>query len=242
MTAVEKDARHASQTVTVEASLGWTSPTDVEVIDLGRRGWADVKKDHHWGAWKAVGEALLIGRKVALREAHTNQPRGHAYKAAFSRWLADNGFSDVDKGDRARLFLCMDKISDIEQWRSTIGSARRAKLNHPSTVWRHFMHASKPSESRKAKRPAAPEMWEKKVRAAEERAKAAEEKARRAAGGSTIDFDKHAISDIAETIARGLVKPQRIRELIRALDAAARQLEKPRRADSVASPNSSSVP
>jgi len=37
-----------------------------------------------------VGEALLIGRDIAMYEAGTNQPAGEGYSSAFSTWLVAN--------------------------------------------------------------------------------------------------------------------------------------------------------
>ena len=51
-----------------------------------------LKKDKSWTDWLAVGEALLIGRDIAMYEAGTNrQPAGKGYSSAFSTWLVANG-------------------------------------------------------------------------------------------------------------------------------------------------------
>jgi hypothetical protein len=74
------------------------------VVRQGRAAWARLKKDKSWTDWLAVGEALLIGRDIAMYEAGTNQPAGKGYSTAFSAWLVENKMDDMDPSDRAKLF------------------------------------------------------------------------------------------------------------------------------------------
>jgi hypothetical protein len=73
-----------------------------------------------------------------MRLAYTNEPRGRAYNEAFSKWLAENGFADVDKGTRSRLAEIMVNRPAIEAWRATLASNGRQRINHPSSVWRKW--------------------------------------------------------------------------------------------------------
>jgi hypothetical protein len=86
----------------------------------------------------AVGEALDIGRTECMRLAYTNEPRGRAYNEAFSKWLTENGFADIDKGTRSRLAEIMANRPAIEAWRATLASNERQRTNHPNSIWRKW--------------------------------------------------------------------------------------------------------
>jgi hypothetical protein len=121
------------------------------IVRQGRAAWARLKKDKSWQDWLAVGEALLVGRELAMREAGTNSPTGKGYAYAFSDWLAENKLDDMDPSDRAKLFKVMDELPGIEQWRSTLTRTERLKLNHPTTVWRNYQKATEIPEAKVAK-------------------------------------------------------------------------------------------
>jgi hypothetical protein len=86
----------------------------------------------------AVGEALDIGRTECMRLARSNEPRGRAYNEAFSKWLSENGFADIDKGTRSRLAMISASRPAIEAWRATLASNERQRINHPSSIWRNW--------------------------------------------------------------------------------------------------------
>jgi hypothetical protein len=129
-----------------DATMSWTSPThrqEREVIERAQAAWIEIKSGHSWESWKLVGKAMVIGRTKAMKLAATNKPTGKRYSRHFSAWLAEHAFADMDKGDRTRLFACMDRLNEIERWRASIEDpAKRTALNHPSTVLRHFKKAT----------------------------------------------------------------------------------------------------
>jgi hypothetical protein len=134
----------ASLAASMHDTKTWTSPShEGEVIEHGRLAWTRIKIDHNWHDWVRIGKALVIGRAEAMRQAHAGEPKGKRYSAQFSAWLNAVGFGDMDHGDRARLFRCIDRLADVERWRARISAAKRRAFNHPSTVWRHFERAAK---------------------------------------------------------------------------------------------------
>jgi hypothetical protein len=42
--------------------------------------------------WFVLGQALVIGRTEALKEARTNKPSGRRYNEAIGVWLRETGF------------------------------------------------------------------------------------------------------------------------------------------------------
>ena len=105
-----------------------------KAIERAQEAWASLKRGQSWEHWLSVGVALVIGRGEAMRAAHTNAPAGRGYNEAFSGWLSQYEFADIDKADRSHLFACMEHRSSIETWRATLTQTERLKLNHPKRV------------------------------------------------------------------------------------------------------------
>jgi hypothetical protein len=101
--------------------------------------------DQNFTWWLDVGDAILIGREEAMREAGTNQPEGGRYNRLFGEWLVREKL-DFDKGDRSRLLQVMDNRLAIEGWRMTLPLVERRNLNHPSTVLRKWKASTKIGE------------------------------------------------------------------------------------------------
>ena len=110
----------------------------IHAVEVGRQAWKRIKEDSTYNDWMAVGEALDIGRTECVRLVHANRPQGRAYNEAFSQWLADNGFDDIDKGTRSRLDEIMKNRPAIEAWRATLASNERQKTNHPNSIYRKW--------------------------------------------------------------------------------------------------------
>jgi hypothetical protein len=90
-----------------------------------------------------VGEALLVGREFAMRDANTNRPLGRGYSRSFNQWLIDAKLNDMDQADRSKLLAMMEDRLEIEQWRATLGKTERMRLNHPTAVFRKWRQTTK---------------------------------------------------------------------------------------------------
>jgi hypothetical protein len=126
-------------------------------IRRGQEAWRRHKDDATWHDWLAIGQALSIGRQDAMADAGTNQPIGSRYNTAFGDWLVRHRFDDIDKGDRSRLFDVMDNLPAIEEWRATLPSTLRLRLNHPNSILRKWKAATvvKPPKEPKRRPPKA---------------------------------------------------------------------------------------
>ena len=121
-------------------------------IREGREAWRRVCTS--WNDWKKVGAAFVIGRTTAMRDAHTNVPKGRGYNAALRAWQKKHGFEGLDDtGDQTRLFRCMENLVAIERWLVQRSEIERSRLNHPSTIWRRWQASLKPSVSDDEKKP-----------------------------------------------------------------------------------------
>jgi hypothetical protein len=114
-------------------------------IREGQEAWRRVCTS--WSDWKKVGAAFVIGRTTAMRDAHTNVPKGRGYNAAFRAWQKKHGFEGLDDtGDQTRLFRCMEHLAEIEPWLAKPEN-KKLRLNHPSAIWRRWQASLKPPVS-----------------------------------------------------------------------------------------------
>jgi hypothetical protein len=123
-------------------------------IERGREALGRLARDPTWEDWLAVGVAIDIGRRRAMRVSGKDTPEGKGYNQTFSQWLKGEGFDRLDKGDRKRLMDCIDHQAEIEQWRRILTLSQRLRLNHPSAVWRRWQQSvqePKPWQSRPVK-------------------------------------------------------------------------------------------
>ena len=110
------------------------------VAQQGTLAWKRLKREKNWHDWLKVGDAMLVGREWAMRQAETNQPQGRGYNTAFGEWLARYKMDDMDKGTRSRLFEVIDNMTLIEEWRRTLTLTERLALNHPTDPARLRRH------------------------------------------------------------------------------------------------------
>lgn len=117
-----------------------------EIYKQAKRAWSALKKRSDWSHWTTIGEALLIGRTKAMKQAQTNKPEGSRYNAIFGQWLKDIGLQEIDKGTRSRLLACMDDLPSINAYLDALPLAERLTLNHPNSIhrrWRALDHGGK---------------------------------------------------------------------------------------------------
>lgn len=107
-----------------------------EIVRLGQEAMA--RQRRIFDDWLAIAEALQFGRAQAMRDVHTNEPRGACYEKAMADWLIANGFKEIDKGARSRLLKCLEHRVEIEKWRLRLTDAERFRYNHPNVVLRKW--------------------------------------------------------------------------------------------------------
>jgi len=117
-------------------ALPINSRTDNDVVARGREAWTRRKADirESWADWVAIGKALHAGRKLAMERTNTSEPVGKRYIQAYSSWLEENGFADIDKSDRAKLLRLIEELDQVEGWRASLTETQRQRWNHPSAV------------------------------------------------------------------------------------------------------------
>jgi hypothetical protein len=119
----------------------------------GREALRDIEADTEKGLtylkWMAICEALDEARKEAKEEvglADSNLPThrlGGGYYKAFGAILKREKLNSdiINNTTRSHAFSVIEHRDEIEAWRKELAKkdpARRASLNHPSSVWRAF--------------------------------------------------------------------------------------------------------
>jgi hypothetical protein len=209
----ERQAREAAASTSAEPDFTRGQQADRDThIKRGQEAWKRHKNDATWLDWLAIGQALSIGRQDAMAAASTNRPSGSAYNAAFGAWLERHGFHEIDKGDRSRLFDVMDNLPAIEQWRGTLASTLRLRLNHPNSVlrkWKAETVVKPPKEPKPTLRDSVANISEenavKDQRIAELEARVEEAEAARDSSEDE-DADLIDLTDDAEMIASALME------------------------------------
>jgi hypothetical protein len=86
-----------------------------------------------WESWMRTGEALTIIRNAALKITDMKIPLGRKYSGVFGTSLRRFRIK-IDPGVIARLFEVMRNRGAIEDWRASLSSAERGRINHPQKV------------------------------------------------------------------------------------------------------------
>jgi len=116
------------------SNLGCVVHPIAEAVNAGRAAWGRIRSHHVWEDWKLVIYALAEGRLLAMRQAHTNEPKGRRYNEEFGAWLKDTGFADIEPTTRKRALLCADNMGAIETFLASLDPDKRLTLNHPASV------------------------------------------------------------------------------------------------------------
>jgi hypothetical protein len=93
-----------------------------------------------WSRWTTViGPALVKARAEAMAIAFTNKPSGKGYNVAMSGLLQEYKLDDMEAVARNDMIAIMEHLNSVEAWHAK--QRNRERLNHPTTVWRHFKNS-----------------------------------------------------------------------------------------------------
>lgn len=127
-------------------------------IEAGRQAWQRLQAHQRaaWADWRAVGEAIKIGKDAALLAANAKTPHGKIYTRIFGNWMRDNGLDEIRQAHRYRLLQCIENIASVEAWRAGLPERQRNRMNHPDSVWFGWRRAVDGTPGRKYSRPDRP--------------------------------------------------------------------------------------
>jgi hypothetical protein len=142
---------HLRDPLQITTNITGLNQCNVEIVNRAKQAWQRLQHGQSWRDWLQIGAALEFLRNEALHEAHTNAPTGSRYADTFSRRMVQCALDEVHKSVRSRLFECLQHRAEIEAWRDALPLNQRLKLNHPTTVLRHWREATKPPEKKSNK-------------------------------------------------------------------------------------------
>jgi hypothetical protein len=121
-------------------------------MTAGRKAWQSIRDGRRklWSDWLVIGCAFQQARTEAMHLAAANQPVGRRYNTTMGRLLEQYTLHDIGKTARACLLRVMDKLEDIEGWRSR--QPHPDDWNHPTSVWQKFSRSSKAQDQKDKKR------------------------------------------------------------------------------------------
>jgi hypothetical protein len=106
----------------------------------GRRSKAE-----SFDGWKAIGAALAVGKRHALRVTGANAAWGCNYSREFNAWMKRHGFDAMAKSVRSVAIELHQNAKAIETWRATLPERQRRRLVYENRanafiakVWGHL--------------------------------------------------------------------------------------------------------
>jgi hypothetical protein len=88
--------------------------------------------------WRAIGLAVLAGRRICMREAGVERPHGIKYSRRFNEWLSKHHFDEITQTTRKCSCLIAENVVQVDGWLNQLPETRRRTLNHPQVIWREF--------------------------------------------------------------------------------------------------------
>ena len=171
--------------------------------------WAKMSTGQHLDDWLELGEVLLMGRRLAMRIAHTNQPTGKGYNIAFGGWQLAHGFHTIPKSAISDLLWILDNGEHraiLREQRATMTVSERARLNSPSAARQRVAKILKAREAKVSDMHAPANTLRGKLRAAQHTIADLEERLAAAEGrdGSLFDLQKDTGKVIGRVIAENV--------------------------------------
>jgi hypothetical protein len=119
---------------------------DSQLIDNAAISFARLKKGgQNLLDWYAVGAGLDVGVRLALNESGANDRDNKRYKNAFSKWMKGQEWAgDLDSATRTHALWLHENHDAVEELLATLDTAKRLKMNHPTTVRRAWDRAHNP--------------------------------------------------------------------------------------------------
>src|SRR5262249_27232184 len=115
-----------------------------KVIRAGRDAWDNIKRAETFEGWLAIGQAITIGRAVALRASGSTFPNGPSYSRALREWCDAHGFRGMDKQTRYAATELIANLDAITAWRVTLPEHRRRRLVQAASNLRHWRRSLVP--------------------------------------------------------------------------------------------------
>ena len=111
------------------------------VIRRGRDAWLAINainRAESFESWQAIGAALAIGKRLALRATGANDVHSRHYINWFSRWLVQNGFGRIKPKTRSWAIALHENAEAIIKWRDSLPEQQRRRLINPHSIMQRW--------------------------------------------------------------------------------------------------------
>jgi hypothetical protein len=126
----------------VEAREAQARVQERKVIRAGLDAWHAIGKAESFDGWKAIGAALYVGKRHALKVTGANAAWGQNYSREFGTWMKAHGFDAMAKSVRSVAIELHENAKAIETWRATLPERQRRRLVHPLSNVRRWRAAT----------------------------------------------------------------------------------------------------
>jgi hypothetical protein len=197
------------------------------ILDADTERWHRLGATAHLKDWLAFRPGLEIRRRLAMKMAHTNEPKGRSYNEAFGKLMRDDGLGEmlVNSSTSAQhilwLFEKPEREAILEDILKKMTEGQRVRLNTPLAARQRVEAAQKKANTEDAPKRVS-QVTSLKTQIAE---LTAENKKLKASNdeGSLFDLRNDTVDDIADIIIRS-VTPTRAKNLA---DAIKMKLKRP---------------
>jgi hypothetical protein len=134
--------RHDERTITVMDEIEHIekkelTPSEREVLDRDRERWKRIGSGAHLDEWLEFYPGLDIRRRLAMRLAHMNEPKGSAYNQYYGHMLRQMGVDTDDKRLMTTLTAVAwlgdnpERVTILREIREAMTPGQRSRLNSP---------------------------------------------------------------------------------------------------------------
>jgi hypothetical protein len=113
---------------------GGLTASELAVLADIRERWKRMGSGAHLDDWLALGPGLMILRRLAMRAAFVNRPKGRRYAEAFAALLKRDGLGGINKTSISCVLWLHDspeRLSILREIRDAMSVGERARLNSP---------------------------------------------------------------------------------------------------------------
>jgi hypothetical protein len=187
------------------------SSHDRAAVEAADRVWQRIAREYgHFEDWNAVGEALMVGRKYAMRAFHIQQPRGKGYNEFFGRWR-NRHFPEMPVTCSNLLFLAEpENRMIVAELRRAMSDTDRMQVTHPDTMAKRVRQHLKQLSS-----PAKPEKRISQLEKCEIQVAELKQRLAHVRDGSLFDFHNDTVENIAAVMVG--TSPSRAKQIAQAV-------------------------
>ena len=169
--------------------------------------WKPIGDGQHLDDWLAFGPGLMIRRKLAMRLAYVNEPKGRGYNEVFAQLMKQDGLDTMEKTSVSAVLWLHDdpkRLTLLQEIRAGMTAGERSRLNSPITARQRIEKLLKvhngtteemPTESSVAK-------YKRRIEEQDREIAVLRERIARASDESLFDLRRDTVENIAQIIIK----------------------------------------